>query len=322
MAITKGRVLPESIAIVIPAYNAERYIARTLDAVRAQSRIPDELVVVDDGSADDTADCVEDWSRRHGIDLRLIRKQNGGASSARNAAIEAASCELIATVDADDIIAPHHLETLAKGFAVEPELILCFGDASVHDESGMIRESFLQGSAIAAMDYVLKGGLRIIQQSAYGGIVCGSRIPTSSTLFRRAAAIQAGLYDVHQGQCNDTDFLLRLSRLGKFGYFEEVINAHQRHSTNLTHPRHRVANRRFRLRMLYKMLETREQLGLSPAEVKKTHQAIDKAAAALLSNASSRGFRCYVGANLTLLRMGLMHPLVSPKDFARSLRRL
>jgi len=314
--------LVESVGIIIPACNAERFIERTLDSVRRQTRMPEEIVVVDDGSSDRTANRVEAWAQRHGMQINLIRQANCGASSARNTAIEAVSTDLVATLDADDVIVPRHVATLMRGFQIEPDLILCFGDASAHGESGMLRESYLQGSKIAQMEYVLKDGLRIIRQSAYEGIVCGSRMATCSTMFRRQAAIQAGLYDVQQGQCNDTEFLLRLSRLGKFGYFDEVISEVQRHSTNLTHPRHRVANRRFRLRMLYKMLANREQFGLTPGEIDATHKAIDKAAAALLYNASDRGFRTYARASVELLRMGLMHPLTSPKDFARSLRRL
>ena len=312
--------MAETVGIVIPAYNAERFIDRTLDAVRSQSRFPDEVVVVDDGSADKTAERVAEWSHRSGFSVKVIRQQNGGASSARNAGIQAASTDLIATLDADDIISPHHLATLKRGFEIEPELILCFADATVHSETGIIRESFLRGSDIEQMEYEVKEDLRVIRGSAFIGIVGGNRIPTSSTMFRRRVALEAGLYDTKQKQCNDTEFLLRLSRLGRFGYFDVPINAHQRHGTNLTHPRHRVANRKFRIQMLRKMLNNRQQLQLSAAAILKTQTALDRAIQSLLTHAAGRGLLTYGRISLELVRHGSLQPLAKPGNLLRALR--
>jgi glycosyltransferase involved in cell wall biosynthesis len=64
-----------SISVVIPAYNAARYIGRALDSVLAQTHKPDEIIVVDDGSTDDTAGIVETYSSQ----VRLIRRENAGA---------------------------------------------------------------------------------------------------------------------------------------------------------------------------------------------------------------------------------------------------
>ncbi|MBN2063574.1 MAG: glycosyltransferase family 2 protein [Sedimentisphaerales bacterium] len=87
-----------SVSAIIPAYNAGKYICRAIDSVLAQTLPVNEIIVVDDGSTDDTAQKV----RAYGDKVRLIQKENGGVSSARNAGIDASSCEWVAFLDADD----------------------------------------------------------------------------------------------------------------------------------------------------------------------------------------------------------------------------
>ncbi|MHC5190567.1 MAG: glycosyltransferase family 2 protein, partial [Planctomycetota bacterium] len=80
------------ISVVIPAYNAEKHIARAIDSVLAQTRPADEIIVVDDGSTDATAEVV----RSYGEKVIFIQQENAGVSVARNAGIEAASGDWIA----------------------------------------------------------------------------------------------------------------------------------------------------------------------------------------------------------------------------------
>ena len=99
-------------SVVIPLYNKGREIARTLGGVAAQTYTPLEVIVVDDGSTDDSARVVE------GLDLpgvRLIRQPNGGVSAARNRGIAEAKGDYIALLDADDYWKPEYLErTLSR----------------------------------------------------------------------------------------------------------------------------------------------------------------------------------------------------------------
>ena len=86
------------IAVVVPAYNSARFLADTIASVRAQGDLPLEVVVVDDGSDDGTAELAESLGR----DIRVIRQSNQGPAAARNAGVEASDAELIAFLDADD----------------------------------------------------------------------------------------------------------------------------------------------------------------------------------------------------------------------------
>lgn len=101
------------ISVVIPLYNKEHSIRATIDSVLGQTCKDFEVVVVDDGSTDDSASVVKECARFDSR-VRLIEKGNGGVSSARNEGIRQAKYELIAFLDADDVWEPDYLETLWK----------------------------------------------------------------------------------------------------------------------------------------------------------------------------------------------------------------
>jgi glycosyltransferase involved in cell wall biosynthesis len=112
-----------TVSVIIPAFRAERTIRRALDSVLSQTVPAAEIIVVDDGSPDDLASVVAEYGDR----VRLIRKPNGGAASARNAGIEAASGDFVAFLDADDYWEPAKLERQLAIFQRHPELALVAG---------------------------------------------------------------------------------------------------------------------------------------------------------------------------------------------------
>lgn len=95
------------ISVIIPAYQAEKYIAQAVDSVRGQNWQGDmEIIVIDDGSADNTAAAAE------ALGVRVIRKAQGGAASARNEGLRIAAGELILLLDADDIFTPGAIDAM------------------------------------------------------------------------------------------------------------------------------------------------------------------------------------------------------------------
>ena len=100
------------ISVIIPAYNVSEFLPRCLDSLLAQTWQRLELLVVDDGSADGTAAVAEGYARRDSR-VRVLRKENGGVSSARNLGLEAARGELIGFTDGDDWVKPDYLAKLA-----------------------------------------------------------------------------------------------------------------------------------------------------------------------------------------------------------------
>lgn len=113
------------VSIIIPVYNASQHILQCLESVKSQSFTDYEVILVDDGSKDDSAQIITRFIGAHTLsNYRLLQKENGGVSSARNAGIRAAQGQWIAFVDSDDWIDPDYL-TLMVSAIRENEADFC-----------------------------------------------------------------------------------------------------------------------------------------------------------------------------------------------------
>jgi glycosyltransferase involved in cell wall biosynthesis len=122
-----------SICAIIPSYNRAAMLRECIDSVLAQTRPPDQIVVVNDGSTDDTEQVV----RSYGDRITLITKANGGKSSALNLALAQCSADYIWICDDDDLAAPNGLECLVTALDAHPEAGFAFGDLrTFRDENG------------------------------------------------------------------------------------------------------------------------------------------------------------------------------------------
>src|SRR5947209_1330223 len=115
---------PCLISVIIPVYNGERHLAEALDSVLSQAHHPLEVIVVDDGSTDNTAAVARKYSA-----VRYYHQANGGSAAARNRAIELAHGDLFAFLDADDVWAPEKLKRQMAVLEAEPELEAVLGFA-------------------------------------------------------------------------------------------------------------------------------------------------------------------------------------------------
>ena len=122
------------VSIIIPTYNCARYIGRALDSVCAQTYKDYEILVVDDGSTDDTKDVVMQYGRK----VTYLYQQNRGVSAARNHAILKANGELLAYLDADDMWYPEKLERQVAFLDVHQECGMVHSEMSVINEQDEI----------------------------------------------------------------------------------------------------------------------------------------------------------------------------------------
>lgn len=111
-------------SVAIPAYNSARFIGETLEAILGQTHPPAEVIVVDDGSTDDTNAII----RQFGPRVSCIQIQNSGPGAARKVAIESCNSEWVATCDSDDIWMPDHLSRRAELIALFPSVTFTFSD--------------------------------------------------------------------------------------------------------------------------------------------------------------------------------------------------
>lgn len=142
------------ISVIIPAYNAQPYIKRCLDSVQAQTFTDFEVIVVDDGSTDRTADICKDYEKKDGR-VHLYMQENTGVSAARNLGLRCAAGEWIAFIDADDYIDADYLSALYELAVRNDAQMAIIGNDDCRDsDASVIRRSHVfQGvlSAVQAM---------------------------------------------------------------------------------------------------------------------------------------------------------------------------
>lgn len=182
-----------NVSVVVPAYRAASTIAAAIESVQAQTFSRHELIVVDDGSDDDTAAVAASY----GSDVHVIRQQNSGVSRARNAGLARARGQYVAFLDADDAWHPAKLERQVECLTVLPHVGLCFTGLTRIDGNGRVVGNT---PAIRRTDYVA--------DSLLYSVVVNS--PSSSVLSRTALVRSVGGFDPRFSQCADWDFSIRL----------------------------------------------------------------------------------------------------------------
>ncbi len=132
--------------VIIPAYNAAKFLPAAIDSVIAQTFEDWHIILIDDGSVDNTTDIVEPYRRRLGPKLTYIKQVNKGLPAARNAAIVNSSAEFLALLDADDVWLPCRLAESLKSFDARPEVGLSYGYNARIDAEGRVVDTFTKPS--------------------------------------------------------------------------------------------------------------------------------------------------------------------------------
>lgn len=128
-----------TVSVVIPTYNYAHLISKAIDSVLTQTCPPLEIVIIDDGSEDDTGSVISRYENNGKIKIAYIRTENAGAASARNLGIRKACGNFVLLLDADDLLLPDAIETLLKPVILDPTLELVIGGCFAVDASGQKR---------------------------------------------------------------------------------------------------------------------------------------------------------------------------------------
>lgn len=308
-----------TVGVVIPAYNAAVFIDEALEGVAAQTHQPDRVVVVDDGSVDGTGELLRRWEELGTLPLKVIRQENRGLSLARNRGIIHSPTDLIALLDADDVWEPFHLERILEGFRFRPDIVLLFANHRRFSESRITNPDFLSDKPIHRLSFHEEAhGLRVLENGLFQSLIGGNYIPPSTSVFRKVAAEKIGLFNPALRMCEDRDFVLRLSRVGRFGYFPDSHAWSRVHDNNLTHPKNALSLQEYGLRVILNSLRDSEQLELSPEEEKAARLAARRQARGILGGRSRLGFRTYLTAVDRLCRHGLVAPVCNPIHLLRA----
>jgi len=224
------------VSVIIPTYNRAHILMRAVDSVLAQTFQQIEILVIDDGSTDNTPEMLNAYGGR----IRVLSQENGGVSLARNVGIQAASGQFIAFLDSDDAWMPDKLERQVAALTAQPQLPLC------HTEEIWIRN-----------------GVRVNPKKKHrkrGGYIFPYCLPLcvispSSSILRRELLDEVGLFDEHLPACEDYDLWLRITHTHDVVFLEDpLLVKYGGHDDQLSRKYWGID--RFRVQALVKLLET------------------------------------------------------------------
>lgn len=254
------------ISVILPTYNRKRTLARAIDSVLAQSWSELELIVIDDGSTDGTAQ----WLTAQYPSVQLLRQDNAGVSAARNRGIEAARGDWIALIDSDDRWLPQKLATQMTHLASSPAHRL------VHCDEIWIRN----GRRVNPMNKHRKSGGLIFEHCLP---LCV--ISPSAALIARSLLDEVGVFDEHLPACEDYDLWLRICAQEPVLYIDTpLLEKYGGHADQLS--RQYPAMDRFRLQSLDKLLRTN---GLSVSQRHAAHAEFRRKFSIYTGGAERRG---------------------------------
>lgn len=214
------------ISVIVPCYNYASYVAEALRSVLAQTHPSFELIVVDDGSTDDSAKVIEaalfgweKWSKTRRV--VFLRQPNQGVSAALNSGLAEARGEFVATFDADDVMPAGRLDTQARYLSEHPE-VGCVGGLSVRiDGQGALLPKKIKRRQVSRYDF---------DQALAAALVVGGNI----AMFRRDVIEQVGGYDPSI-RVQDFQMTLKVARAGYFvDVLPEVVTLYRKHPGSLS----------------------------------------------------------------------------------------
>ena len=222
------------ISVVIPTYNRYEVLKRALRSVFTQTHSPFEVIVIDDGSTDETKQILQDFPN-----IKYFYQKNSGVSSARNLGIEKSTCDWVAFLDSDD---EFHMDKLKEQVAFHtqnPEILMSYTDEK------WVRD----GVAVKVPKKFAKFGGEIFQECLSHCVIA-----PSATLIHKELLNSVGVFDENLEVCEDYDLWLRVAQSHKIGLIDKkLITKYAGHDDQLSFKHWGMD--RFRVLALEKLLE-------------------------------------------------------------------
>lgn len=189
------------VSLVVTSSNHGPYIAAAIDSVRRQTYANLEIVIVDDGSTDETVSYLQD--SENVADLVVLRQPRTGQSAARNRGLNAASGEIVGFMDADDQLAPTHVARLVEPLASDPTVAFAYCNVQIINRAGE------PASAFSVTD-----ARQVVSGDIFTSLVIGSYFPAHAALVRRRLLTDLGGFDPDLGPHADYEIWMRLAANG------------------------------------------------------------------------------------------------------------
>jgi glycosyltransferase involved in cell wall biosynthesis len=199
---------PPSVSAVVRVFDGERHVADALDSILAQTRPPDEVVVVDDGSTDGTAAILASYGDR----IRVVRQENRGHRAALDRAFEEARCDYVANCDVDDLWEPDKLERQVDALIAHPKVDIAFGAARLFGaRNGAFHPPY--------------PGYGVLEPGGFlAELYRADRICASAVIVRRALFVRLGGFGLPGTDvCEDYEYWLRAAAAGATFFQDDAV---------------------------------------------------------------------------------------------------
>jgi alpha-1,3-rhamnosyltransferase len=210
------------VSVVVPSYNHAQFVQATLRSIMKQTLAPAELVVIDDGSNDDSPRLIERELRDCPFPCELIARENRGLCATLNEGFERTASTYFAYLGSDDLWLPGFLEARVRLLEARPRAVLAYGHAFFVDEENRVVDCTADWANYA------NGDVR--------EMLLGTTAPMSPTVVYRRAALTS--LDGHRwdprSKLEDYDLYLRLCAVGEFAFDARVLSAWRRHGSNVS----------------------------------------------------------------------------------------
>lgn len=199
----------KKVTVIIPSYNKAEYTRRTVESVLAQTYPNIEIIVVDDGSKDETPSVMGRYLDR----IRFIQKSNGGACSARNEGIRHATGDYVAFLDCDDLYLPEKVKRCVDYLEERPDVGFVYTGVYFIDD---------QERMVGKYDHPRSQEGSIVRELILGNFICNSTI-----IVRKSILDVVGFFDQTVFTPADWDMWLRMAKVSKAGYIAEPLTQYR-----------------------------------------------------------------------------------------------
>jgi glycosyltransferase involved in cell wall biosynthesis len=223
------------VSVIIPTYNMARFLPEAIESVFNQTFEDYEVIVLDDGSTDNTKDIVEEFNHQFWDKIRYIYQENSGLAIARNVAIKHSTGEFIALLDADDKYYPNRLEMGVNVLAAYSDVGL------VHANDMAITEDGEEIEVVKRRNRLLSGYIFKELYTRKANISC----PT--VLVRRECFNRVGVFDENLTRlgCEDREMWLRIAHEYRILHIDKVLAYYRRHARGMSKNREKMLNARY-----------------------------------------------------------------------------
>ncbi len=204
-----------TVDVIIPAFNAARYLSFALESVGAQTFDDWHIVLVNDGSTDKTDEVIAPFLDRFGPKITYIKQDNRGLPASRNTAMRSSASKFIALLDADDIWMPCRLSESLAVFAAAPKVGLTYGLITLVDPEGRISRTWTGNRGHAEGQIASQIYMRKIE------------LPCPTITFRRRCVDEIGFFDETMRATEDRDLWLRIALQYEVAFIPEVLASYR-----------------------------------------------------------------------------------------------